>query len=325
MIVVTGGAGFIGSNLVAALAERGTPPLVCDVLGSGEKWRNLAKHEIADIVAPNDLPARLEREPATAIVHLGANSSTTERDADRIVDQNFRYSLKLWNWCAANDARFVYASSAATYGDGAAGFADDDSVAGLAALRPLNLYGWSKHLFDRRVARYVADGAARPRQWVGLKLFNVFGPNEYHKGPMRSVALQAFERLRRGAPVELFKSHRPDVDHGGQRRDFIYVRDCVEVILWLLDSPQVSGIFNLGTGVARSFADLAAAACRALGREVEIAYVDMPEDLRDRYQYLTQAEMDGLRGAGYEGGFTPLEEGVADYFQSYLTRDDPYR
>lgn len=325
MIVVTGGAGFIGSNLVAALAERGTPPLVCDVLGSGEKWRNLAKHEIADIVAPDDLPARLESQPVTAIVHLGANSSTTERNADRIIDQNFRYSLNLWNWCAAHDARFIYASSAATYGDGAAGFVDDDSVAGLAALRPLNLYGWSKHLFDRRVARHVADGATRPRQWVGLKLFNVFGPNEYHKGPMRSVALQAFERLRRGGAVELFKSHRPDVDHGGQRRDFIYVRDCVEVILWLLDSPQVSGIFNLGTGVARSFADLAAAACRALGREVEIAYVDMPEDLRDRYQYLTQAEMGRLRKAGYEGGFTPLEDGVVDYFRSYLMRDDPYR
>ena len=325
MIVVTGGAGFIGSNLVAALAERGTPPMECDVLGSGEKWRNLAKHEIADIVAPDDLPARLESEPATAIVHLGANSSTTERNADRIVDQNFRYSLNLWNWCAANDARFIYASSAATYGDGAAGFADDDSVAGLAALRPLNLYGWSKHLFDRRVARRVADGAARPRQWVGLKLFNVFGPNEYHKGPMRSVVLQAFEQLRRGAAVELFKSYRSDVDHGGQRRDFIYVRDCVEVILWLLDTPQVSGIFNLGTGVDRSFGDLAAAACRALDREVEIAHVDMPEDLRDRYQYLTRAEMSRLRRAGYEGRFTPLEEGVSDYFRSYLMRNDPYR
>ena len=325
MIVVTGGAGFIGSNLVAALADRGTPPVVCDVLGADEKWRNLAKHEIANIVAPHKLRSYLDTHPAAAIVHLGANSSTTERDADLIIDQNFGCSLNLWDWCAEHDARFIYASSAATYGDGASGFADDDSISGLATLRPLNLYGWTKHLFDRRVAREVASGAALPRQWAGLKFFNVFGPNEFHKGRMRSVALQAFEQLEGGKTIKLFKSHRPDIEDGGQRRDFIYVRDCVDVILWLLDSPDINGIYNLGTGTARTFADVAAAACQALNREVDITYIDMPEDLRDRYQYVTEAEMGRLRAAGYKREFTSLEEGVADYFQSYLVQGDPYR
>ena len=325
MIVVTGGAGFIGSNLVAALAERGDTPVVCDVLGAEEKWQNLAKHELANIVAPDQLWAFLEANEPDTIVHMGANSSTTERDADLILDQNFRYTLRLWDWCAAHNARFIYASSAATYGDGSTGFADIETIAGLAALRPLNLYGWSKHLFDRRVARCVADGAPLPRQWIGLKFFNVFGPNEYHKGQMRSVALQAFEQLQRGETINLFKSHRPDFEDGGQRRDFIYVRDCVDVILWLLDTPDVNGLYNLGTGAARTFADLATAACRALNREVDITYVDMPKDLRERYQYTTQAEMGRLRMAGYDKAFTSLEDGIAAYIQDHLIKDDCYR
>ena len=325
MIVVTGGAGFIGSNLVAALAERGDTPVVCDVLGAEEKWQNLAKHELANIVAPDQLWAFLEANEPDTIVHMGANSSTPERDADLILDQNFRYTLRLWDWCAAHNARFIYASSAATYGDGSTGFADIETIAGLAALRPLNLYGWSKHLFDRRVARCVADGAPLPRQWIGLKFFNVFGPNEYHKGQMRSVALQAFEQLQRGETINLFKSHRPDFEDGGQRRDFIYVRDCVDVILWLLDTPDVNGLYNLGTGAARTFADLATAACRALNREVDITYVDMPKDLRERYQYTTQAEMGRLRMAGYDKAFTSLEDGIAAYIQDHLIKDDCYR
>ena len=325
MIVVTGGAGFIGSNLVAELAERGDTPVVCDVLGVEEKWQNLAKHELANIVAPDQLWAFLEANEPDTIVHMGANSSTTERDADLILDQNFRYTLRLWDWCAAHNARFIYASSAATYGDGSTGFADVETIAGLAALRPLNLYGWSKHLFDRRVARCVADGAPLPQQWVGLKFFNVFGPNEHHKGQMRSVALQAFEQLQRGETINLFKSHRPDFEDGGQRRDFIYVRDCVNVILWLLDAPDVNGLYNLGTGAACTFADLATAACRALNREVDITYVDMPKGLRERYQYTTQAEMGRLRMAGYDKAFTSLEDGIAAYFQDYLIRDDCYR
>jgi ADP-L-glycero-D-manno-heptose 6-epimerase len=325
MIIVTGGAGFIGSNVVAALVERGEVPVVCDLFGADEKWQNLAKHELNDIVPPDDLWAFLEANKPDTIIHMGANSSTTERNADLILEQNFRYTRRLWAWCAAHKVRFIYASSAATYGDGSAGFADNETKAGLAQLRPLNLYGWSKHLFDRRVARCVADGAALPRQWVGLKFFNVFGPNEFHKGPMRSVALQAFEQLKRDDTINLFKSHRPDFEDGGQRRDFVYVRDCVDVILWLLDKPAVNGLYNLGTGSARTFADLAAAACRALNREVDIAYVDMPSELRPRYQYSTQAEMGRLREAGYEKEFTSLEDAIADYFQKYLLKDDCYR
>ena len=329
MIVVTGGAGFIGSNLVAALSERGEAPVVCDVLGGDEKWRNLAKHELTDIVTPDGLWAFLDANEPDTVIHMGANSSTTERDADLILDQNFRYSLRLWTWCVAHDARFIYASSAATYGDGSSGFADDETVSGLARLRPLNLYGWSKHLFDRRVVRSVADALPLPRQWVGLKLFNVFGPNEFHKGPMRSVVLQAFEQRRRGESIKLFKSHRPDFEDGDQRRDFVYVRDCVDVIMWLLETPGINGIYNLGTGSARTFADLAAAACRSLNQEVDIevdvTYVDMPEALRDRYQYATEAEMGRLRKAGYGKDFTSLEDGVADYIQNYLIKNDAYR
>ncbi|MDA0260885.1 MAG: ADP-glyceromanno-heptose 6-epimerase [Proteobacteria bacterium] len=325
MIVVTGGAGFIGSNVVAALAERGEVPVVCDVLGADEKWQNLVKHELTDIISPDELWPFLDANRPDTVIHMGANSSTTERDGDLILDQNFRYTLRLWKWCAGHNTRLIYASSAATYGGGLTGFADDDSIAGLGCLRPLNLYGWSKHLFDRRVARDVADGAPLPPQWVGLKFFNVFGPNEFHKGPMRSVVLQAFEQLQSGATIKLFKSHRADYSDGGQLRDFIYVRDCTDVILWLLDSPKVSGLYNLGTGTARTFADLAAAACRSLNRAVDITYVDMPGDLRGRYQYETQAVMTRLRQAGYNESFTSLEDGVADYIQNYLIKDDRYR
>ena len=332
MIVVTGGAGFIGSNVVAALAERGREVVVCDLLGSDEKWRNLAKHEIADVIAPERLIDYLDdgAKPGAAgaidaIVHLGANSSTVERDGDRILDQNFRFTLALWRWCTAHRVRLIYASSAATYGDGAQGFDDDGSVAGLARLRPLNLYGWSKHIFDRRIARIVAGGGATPPQWVGLKFFNVYGPNEYHKADMRSVVVQVFERAVAGAPARLFKSHRPDYADGGQLRDFVAVADCVAVVLWLLDHPAVSGLFNLGTGRARSFADLAGAVFRALGREPRIEYVDTPLAIRDRYQYRTEARMDRLVAAGYQRPFASLEDGVADYVKRFLAAADRYR
>ncbi len=328
MIVVTGGAGFIGSNLVAALAERGGREIVvCDRLGGDDKWRNLAKHEIADIVAPERLADFLERhaDAVEAVFHLGAVSSTTETDADLMMASNFTFSLDLWRWCGAHGTRFIYASSAATYGDGAQGFDDDGSIAGLARLRPLNLYGWSKHLFDRRVARLVADGAPRPPQWVGLKFFNVYGPNEYHKGAQQSVVAAVHAAAARGEPARLFRSHHPDYADGGQLRDFVSANDCVAVMLWLLDNPQVNGIFNLGTGQARSFADLAAAVFAARGEDVDIVYVDTPSEIRDKYQYITQAEMKRLRDAGYGAPFLTLEEGVADYVRTYLSAPDPYR
>lgn len=328
MIVITGGAGFIGSNLTAALAERSAGDLVvCDRLGGDDKWRNLAKHEIAEMIAPEDLPGFLDAQGAAVetIFHMGAISSTTETDADLMMAENFAASLRLWRWCAAHDARLIYASSAATYGDGAQGFDDDGAPQALAKLRPLNLYGWSKHLFDRRVARLVADGAARPRQWAGLKFFNVYGPNEYHKGAMQSIVAKNHAKAVRGDTVTLFKSHHPDYADGGQSRDFVSVKDCVSVMLWLYDNPHIDGLFNLGTGKARSFADLVGALFAALGRQAAIDYVDMPLDIRDNYQYFTQAEIGRLRAAGYDKPFLSLEDGVADYVNNHLCKEDTYR
>jgi ADP-L-glycero-D-manno-heptose 6-epimerase len=327
MILVTGGAGFIGSNVVAALAERGVPLAVCDRLRGADKWRNLAKVAVRELIAPEALAGWLAAQAAQvqAVIHLGAITSTTETDVDLITEVNIRLSQSLWRWCAASGRRFIWASSAATYGDGVQGFDDDGSTRALARLRPLNPYGWSKQLFDRWVAQSVEEGAARPPQWVGLKFFNVYGPNEYHKGGMRSVVAQKYALAADGRAVTLFRSYRSGVPDGWQRRDFVYVRDCVEVILWLLEHPQVSGLFNLGSGEARSFEELARALCAALGRSAQIEYVEMPAAVRAHYQYFTQARMERLRSAGYTAAFTSLEDGVRDYVQRYLSQPDPYR
>lgn len=327
MIVVTGGAGFIGSNLLAGLEARGSTDLVAvDGLGQDDKWRNIAKRELAAFVPPRDLMSFLEAHAPEidTIFHMGAVSSTTERDADLIAETNFALSLQLWDWCSWRGARLIYASSAATYGDGSAGFDDDGSVEGLARLRPLNAYGWSKHVFDRRVARLVAEGKPAPPQWAGLKFFNVYGPNEYHKGGMMSVAAQIFPRARAGEPARLFRSHNPAYADGGQLRDFVWIGDCVAAMLWLYDNPQVNGLFNLGTGEARSFADLAAAVFRGLNQEPRIEYIDTPAELRDKYQYFTEARMERLRKAGYDRAFTSLEDGVGRYVREHLARPDPY-
>jgi len=326
-ILVTGGAGFIGSNLVAELSSRGARVAVCDRLRHGDKWRNLRKAALADLVAPEALREWLDShaQGLQAIVHLGAISSTTERDADLIVEVNFRLSCCIWRWCAQHGTRLLYASSAATYGAGERGFDDADSSEALARLQPLNAYGWSKHLFDRWVARAIADGEPRPPQWVGLKFFNVYGPNEYHKGSMQSVVAQKYPLAAAGEPVTLFRSHRADVPDGGQMRDFVYVEDCVAVMRWLLENAPVNGLYNLGSGQARSFADLARALFGALGRPAELRYIDTPADIRPNYQYFTQASMSRLRAAGYTRPFTALEDGVRDYVQRYLTRPDRYR
>ena len=328
MIIVTGGAGFIGSNLVAGLEERGRGDIVvCDRLGRGEKWRNLQKRELAGLIAPEALETYLadHQGEITTIFHLGAVSSTTEPDADLVVHSNFTLTMWLWEWCAVHGVPLIYASSAATYGDGGAGFEDDFSVAGLAKLRPLNTYGWSKHLVDRRIARRIERGAPTPPRWAGVKFFNVYGPNESHKGDMMSLVAKLHPRAAKGEAARLVRSHRADVPDGGQSRDFIYVRDCVEVLLWLHDQSSVSGLFNLGTGQARSFADLARATYRALGRDIVFDFVDTPSEIREKYQYFTEARMDRLRGAGYNRPFTSLEDGVADYVTRYLAAPDPYR
>lgn len=329
MYVVTGGAGFIGSNILAALEARGeTDLVVCDRLGDGNKWRNIAKRELSDIVAPEHLFDHLEihKKKITAIIHMGAISTTTETNADALVVNNFDLSQALFRWCSINNVRLIYASSAATYGGGECGFDDDASVEALAKLRPLNGYGWSKHLFDRRVARGIATGRKTPPQWVGLKFFNVYGPNEYHKGSQSSVVSQVFPHAEANASFNLFKSHNPAYPDGGQLRDFVWVGDCVDVVMWLLDNPQVSGLFNLGTGKARTFHDLAVAVYRSLGREPKIRFVDTPIEIRDRYQYFTEARMQRLRQAGYPHPFTSLEDGVRLYVQNYLSNHpDPYR
>ena len=326
MLLVTGGAGFIGSNVVAALNEAGrSDVVVCDLLGHEGKWRNLAKRQLADIVPPGELLDWLNGRKLDAIIHLGAISETTATDGDLVIETNFRLSMRLLDWGTANAVPFLYASSAATYGDGAEGFRDDASLPALKKLRPMNLYGWSKHLFDLAVAERVARGDRLPPQWAGLKFFNVFGPNEYHKGTMMSVLARRFDDLRAGRVVELFKSHRAGVADGDQRRDFIYVDDAVRVVMWLLATPAVSGLFNVGTGKARSFKDLILAAYAALGTRPNIQYIDMPESIRGSYQYFTQSEVDRLCRAGYNGGFTRLEDAVGAYVRDYLDQSDRFR
>jgi ADP-L-glycero-D-manno-heptose 6-epimerase len=326
MILVTGGAGFIGSNVVAALNEAGRGDIVVnDVLGSDDKWRNLAKRRLADVVSPGDLFGWLDGRKLDQVIHLGAISSTTATDADLVIENNFRLSLRLLDWCTDARVPFIYASSAATYGDRDQGFSDDWSPAALEQLRPMNLYGFSKHLFDRALVERVVNKQKLPPQWAGLKFFNVFGPNEYHKGSMASVVSRAFDVAKSGQTVRLFKSHRPDVEHGDQRRDFIYVDDTVAVVRWLMETPTVNGLFNVGTGKARSFRDMIVALFRALGQEPRIEYIDMPESIRGQYQYFTQAEVGSLRRAGYNAGFTSLEDGVARYVTQFLDTADRYR
>lgn len=329
IIFVTGGAGFIGSNLAARLAEdRALDVVICDRLHGVDagKWRNIAKHPIGDFVEPEQMFEWLEKRwrDVELVVHMGAVSATTEPDADRIIRTNFQLSRDLFRWCADRQRRLIYASSAATYGAGEYGFDDDNDYEALARLRPLNTYGWSKALFDLFAVRQALRDYAPP-QWVGLKLFNVYGPNEEHKSSMKSVAAQIWPHVAHGQAVQLFKSYRDDIPDGGQKRDFVYVRDAADVVEWLLQTPEVNGIYNLGSGQARTFEDMAKAVFKAAGREPVIDYTPMPPAIRDKYQYFTEAKIDRLKAAGYAKPMTPLEEGIADYVTRYLSQPDPYR
>jgi ADP-L-glycero-D-manno-heptose 6-epimerase len=325
MFLVTGGAGFIGSNVVASLEEGGADVAVNDWLETADKWRNLAKRRLADVVAPGQLMPWLEGRKLDGVIHMGAISDTTVTDGDAVMENNFRLSLRLLDWCTETRTPFIYASSAATYGDGAQGFDDDWSREALAKLRPMNLYGWSKHLFDRALAERHFRGDKLPPRWAGLKFFNVYGPNEYHKGHMMSVLAKVFDRAKAGEPVKLFKSHREGIADGEQRRDFIYVEDTVNVLRWALERSKTNGIFNVGTGKAESFRDMITEMFVALGRKANIEYIDMPEPIRGQYQYFTQANMENLRRAGYDGQFTPLTTAVSRYVTGYLNTGDRYR
>jgi ADP-L-glycero-D-manno-heptose 6-epimerase len=325
MIIITGAAGFIGSNLVAGLNDRGYTDLaVCDWLGTNGRWRNLRRRMFRDFVFPEELHASLDRLRPDAILHMGANSSTTATNADEVMRNNMLFTLRLVDWCAKAKVPLVYASSAATYGNGEAGFVDFFSYEALRRLAPLNLYGWSKHHIDLIIAERVEKGLPLPPKCIGLKYFNVYGPNEYHKGSMTSVVGKLYSTVVSGGSVDLFQSHREDYGHGEQQRDFIYIDDVVAVTLWFLENGPSYGLFNVGTGRAATFASFVGALFRACGREPDINYVPMPENLRDRYQYFTEASTQNLRAAGYTAPFLLVEEGVARYV-AVLGSEDPYR
>ncbi len=316
MIVVTGGAGFIGSNILAQLSEDGrTGLVVCDWLEDGDKWRNIANCELEDVIAPEALFDFLHKNAGQidAVIHMGAISSTTETDVDLIVRSNIRLTNDLGDWAAATGTRLIYASSAATYGDGDAGFDDDMSLEALAQPKPLNAYGWSKHMVDRRIARHLSAGGAKPPQWAGLKFFNVYGPNEEHKDRMASTIFHSFHSIREKGSCPLFRSHKEGVGDGEQARDFVYVGDLVKMIAFLLDKRPESGIYNTGSGKARTFYDMAKATFAAMGAEEKIDWMDTPEQFRATYQYFTEADMSKLLKAGYAEEFTQLEDGVNRY------------
>lgn len=327
MYIVTGGAGFIGSNIAAQLEASGKDVAIVDWLGNDMKWKNIAKRRLDDVIPPEDLDAALRRYAGRieGVIHMGAISATTERDADLIVKSNFRLSCDLWDWCASAGVPYVYASSAATYGDGALGFNDDDDLASMSKLRPLNAYGWSKWLFDIWARKQVDRGNPSPPCWAGLKFFNVYGPNEMHKGSMRSVAIQVFEQVSETGKMRLFASDHPDYEDGGQLRDFVWVEDCARTAIWCATALAQSGIYNVGSGKARSFKDLAIAVFQAMEREPELEFFDMPDSLKGQYQYFTEARMSKLTGAGCPVNSTALEEGVRSYVQDYLASTDPYR
>jgi ADP-L-glycero-D-manno-heptose 6-epimerase len=326
MLVVTGGGGFIGSVLVWALNEAGHSDIVIvDRFGTDDKWRNIAKRDFFEIVTMEGEAAWLDRygREVEAVFHLGANSSTTERDADHIIATNLNSSIAWWRWCTAHGKKLIYASSAATYGDGTQGFDDAGGYAELKKLRPMNLYGWSKHTFDLWALREAAKGHAPP-YWAGLKFFNVFGPNEYHKGNMMSLVAKNYAKVAAGETIRLFKSHRPGVADGDQRRDFVYVKDCAEAILWLWRQARECGIYNIGTGAARSFRELMEATGAACGTAPRIEYVDTPPDIRSSYQYLTEARLSHLHATGYNAPFSSLEDAVTDFVTGYLATPDLY-
>lgn len=328
MIVITGGAGMIGSIMAWHLNTKlGRQDLIIvDRITHENQWQNLVHRHYAEYLDKDQLFDFLEdNDDVTAVIHMGAISATTERDFNKLVADNMHYSQDLWSWCAEYEVPFFYASSAATYGAGKHGYDD----AGIEGLRPLNGYGYSKHFFDQWVLEQVKQKQPAPPAWAGFKFFNVYGPNEYHKERMASVALHTFNQFSETGTMRLFKGTKPGIADGMQLRDFVYVKDVADVMGFFLEAalkqkPAASAIYNIGTGQARSFKDLATNVMTSMAREPDITYIDMPQDLQGKYQYFTQAEMQKLRHAGYKKPFTSLEEGVKDYVQNYLMQEDAY-
>jgi ADP-L-glycero-D-manno-heptose 6-epimerase len=328
MIIITGGAGFIGSNIAAQLEAAGHDDIViCDRLRSEGKWRNIAKRRPREIIQPEALAAFIEAHATeiSTIYHMGAISSTTAVDGDLVVQTNFALSQSLWRACARHNIAFIYASSAATYGNGEEGFDDSNDLADMQRLRPLNLYGWSKWLFDMWVLKSLERGDAAPDVWAGLRFFNVYGPNEYHKGAMQSLVAKIVSSHRPGQPVKLFKSYKDGFADGQQLRDFVHVNDVVRVLVWLSSLGRPGGILNLGTGQARSFYDLAISSILACNDEPRIEFVEMPDSIRFQYQYYTQAKMNRLRSLGYNFSFIDLESGINDYARNFILKPDCFR
>lgn len=317
MIIVTGGAGFIGSCIVRTLNDADRDDIIIvDNVGATDKWLNMRNKRYIKYVHKSkfldELPSYRNVE---AVIHMGAQSSTTERNFDYLWENNFEYTKTLWNYCSVNGVGFIYASSAATYGDGTLGFDDKMNI---DQLRPLNGYGYSKQLLDLWVKHQSKK--CPPPQHAGLKFFNVYGPNEYFKGSMASMVFHGFNQIKADREIRLFKSCNPQYEDGGQLRDFVYVKDICRVVMWLLQT-KTSGLFNVGTGRAQSFRELAEATFYAMGMKPNIRYIDMPEHLKGKYQYYTQAEMSKLREAGYQQPFVDVQKGVADYVQNYLDKD----
>lgn len=324
--IITGGAGFIGSNIAAKLEKHvDREIIIADDFGSDDKWQNLKKRYRIDIIPASTIIDFIEayHQNIYEIIHMGAISATTEYDVDLVLENNFTLSKQLWHLCTFHQIPFIYASSGATYGQGEQGFLDSEDIDYLKTLRPMNPYGWSKHLFDLWVMHQVKKNQ-HPPQWVGLKFFNVYGPNEYHKGSMQSVIAHFFPQIKAGEPIKLFKSHHPNFADGEQARDFIYVKDCANIVLWLSQNPQISGLFNLGTGKARTFLDLAHNIYHNLNKKPDIKFIDTPEDIREHYQYYTQSNMEKFNALGYDKSFYTLESGIQDYVLYYLNQEDPY-
>jgi ADP-L-glycero-D-manno-heptose 6-epimerase len=323
LVIVTGGAGFIGSNLVEELGRRGRLVVVIDDFATPDKWANVRHPNIHDLVNWTEAFDCLDRsaDSISEVFHLGAISSTTASDLKALLEQNVHFSNAIWDWCAAHGKPLVYASSAATYGDGSRGFSDALTLDESEKLVSLNPYGWSKHLVDLRALRTVAADARQPPAWYGVKFFNVYGPREHHKGDMRSVALKLYEKVKAGGQIELFRSYRVDFADGMQLRDFIHVGDSVDVTLWLMAQRPTSGIYNIGTGRAEAFLEIAKAVIAETRTNATVRFIDMPEAIRERYQYFTQADLSKLRSAGYNAPFRAVAEGVADYVRALSASD----